>query len=89
MVSGIIQFVRKANLLNLIFRPSLAFVTTDPFFLDARIVVNARASYAVRLWARPVTLQMLVNNVFDKFYFPSSNGPADPTSFRLSAECRF
>ena len=68
---------------------TLAFVTTDPFFLDARIVVNARASYAVRLWARPVTLQMLVNNVFDKFYFPSSNGPADPTSFRLSAECRF
>ncbi|MBM3851725.1 MAG: TonB-dependent receptor [Verrucomicrobia bacterium] len=66
-----------------------AFETTDPFFLDARIVVNARASYAVRLWAKPVTLQLLVSNVFDKFYFPSSNGPADPTSFRLSADTRF
>lgn len=66
-----------------------AFETTDPFFLDARLTLNVRASYTTRLAGKPLSFQLLVNNVGNAHYFANSSGPADPLSFRLSAERRF
>ncbi len=66
-----------------------AFETTDPFFLDPRVVVNARVGYRTTLFGRPVSYNLLVSNLFKEQYYVSSITLADPTSYRLSAEYRF
>ncbi len=66
-----------------------AFETTDPFLLDPRIVVNARAGYSGRLFGKPVNYNLLVNNALNERYYPSSLALADPTSWRFSMEYRF
>lgn len=67
-----------------------AFETNDPypFLLDPRVAVNVRAGYTARLFGKPVIYNLLVSNVFNERYFPSSISLADPTSFRLSVEYR-
>ena len=66
-----------------------AFETADPFLLDPRLVVNGRIGYAGKLFDRNVNYNLLVNNLTNEKYYPSSLGQADPTSYRLSAEYRF
>jgi iron complex outermembrane receptor protein len=68
-----------------------AFETNDPYpyLLDPRIVVNARAGYAARLFGRAVTYNLNVSNVFNEKYYPSSISMGDPTSWRLSLEYRY
>ncbi len=66
-----------------------AFETTDPFLLDPRIVVNARAGYSTRLFGKPVNYNLLISNLLNERYYPSSLALADPTSARFSIEYRF
>ncbi len=68
---------------------SKAFETNDPFFIDPAVIVNLRAAYTLRVFRKPTRLNLLVTNVTDEFYFPSSLGPGDPVGFRLSLEQRF
>lgn len=66
-----------------------AFETTDPFLLDPRIVVNARVGYSGRTFGKMVHYNLLVSNLLNERYYPSSLALADPTSVRLSAEYKF
>ena len=66
-----------------------AFETTDPFLINDRTVISARAGYTGRLFGREVVYNVLVNNLTNKFYYPSSIGPGDPRSYRFSAEYKF
>jgi iron complex outermembrane receptor protein len=68
-----------------------AFETNDafPFLLDPRVVVNLRAGYATKVFGKPVTFGVVVNNAFSEKYFPSSISRADPASYRFTTEYRF
>jgi iron complex outermembrane receptor protein len=68
-----------------------AFETNDPYpyLLDPRIVVNARVGYNGRLFGKPVGYNLLVSNLFDEAYYPSSISLGDPTSVRFSIEYRY
>ncbi len=67
-----------------------AFETNDPYpyLLDPRVVVNARAGYSAKLFGRPVSYNLLVSNLTNEKYYPSSISMGDPTSYRLSLEYR-
>lgn len=68
-----------------------AFETNDvyPYLLDPRVVVNARAGYSAKIFGKPVSYNLLISNLFDEKYYPSSISMGDPTSFRLSADYHF
>ena len=83
------SFVRRAGRTTT--GQAKAFETNDPYpyLLDPRIVVNARAGYAARLFGRAVTYNLNVSNVFNEKYYPSSISMGDPTSWRFSLEYRY
>jgi outer membrane receptor protein involved in Fe transport len=56
--------------------------------LDPRVVVNARAGYSAKLLGRPVSYNLLVSNLTNEKYYPSSISMGDPTSYRFSLEYR-
>jgi len=65
-----------------------AFETNDsyPYLLDPRVVVNARAGYGTKLFGKRVSYSLLISNLTDEKYYPSSISMADPTSYRFSLE---
>jgi iron complex outermembrane receptor protein len=68
-----------------------AFETNDPYpyLMDPRVVVNARAGYGAKLFGRPVSYNLLVSNLTNEKYYPSSISMGDPTSYRFSIEYRY
>jgi iron complex outermembrane receptor protein len=68
-----------------------AFETNDPYpyLLDPRVVVNVRAGYSTKLFGRPVSYNLLVSNLTNEKYYPSSISMGDPTSYRFSIEYRY
>jgi iron complex outermembrane receptor protein len=71
--------------------PSKAFETNLPFEFrqgTRTCVVSARAGYSAKLFGKPISYGLLVSNLFNQRYFPSSVSPADPTSYRFSIEYR-
>jgi iron complex outermembrane receptor protein len=65
-----------------------AFETNDsyPYLLDPRVVVNARAGYGTKLFGKRVSYSLLISNLTNEKYYPSSISMADPTSYRFSLE---
>ncbi len=68
-----------------------AYETNDPypFLLDPRVVVNARVGYTGKLFGKPATYNLLVSNLFNEEYYPSSISMGLPTSYRFSIDYRY
>jgi len=66
-----------------------AFETPDPFLLDPRVVINGRIGYAGKIFGRNANYNLLISNLTDEVYYPSSLGRADPISYRFSVDYRF
>ena len=57
--------------------------------INSGTVVSARAGYNFRFYERPITASLLVDNVLDDNFSPSSFGPTLPRSFRVSLDYRY
>lgn len=57
--------------------------------IDPGTVYSVRAGYGFRFYDRPITAALLVDNVTDDNFNPSSFGPTLPRSFRLSLDYRY
>lgn len=57
--------------------------------IDPGTVYSVRAGYGFRFYDRPITAALLVDNVTNDNFNPSSFGPTLPRSFRLSLDYRY